>query len=485
MRSQKKQGRSVTHVGGYSLYAILFLLSAVVLIIITPLFQKGTFIDGLLYQTVAYNASQHQATFWNMKFTDTSMSFFCEQPPLYFELLSWYYSLIPNRWWADHLFTLSLLILLIVFLAQLFKSLPVKTSAPTSLSLLFLVSIPVFCWSYANQILEPLVCIEMVLAIWLFVRYLKSPNLWLAVLFGGNIVLLFLSKGFQSCFIIALPLCYAVLHKFRKDLLVFSALASVIALILIGGLIFFYAPAKAWFQCYYQSRLVLTMNNVGATTDSHFEIIGRFFSELIPVFILLLFAFLWLINKYRLSIRHILRHFSANSLALALLMVSFLGSFPFALSLVQRGFYLLPALLCFVLSLVIGFSRYWQLMYHHLQTALTRVWLRSAVVLIFFGSMTISVFTIGEYKKDESLLEDLALIEPLLNQGDTLGVSESLWNNFSLHAYLYMDKQVNLIGSEQQPAYQLTPKEAAADSSLNAYQKVMLPTRAFDLWTRR
>ena len=101
----------------------LFLISFLTVFIITPLFQKGVFGDGLMYLTVAFNRFKGYGSFWEQRYSETSMSFFCEQPPLYFESLSWFYKFFGGNELAEKIFTLVLLCFSVLLISAIWNKL--------------------------------------------------------------------------------------------------------------------------------------------------------------------------------------------------------------------------------------------------------------------------------------------------------------------------------------------------------------------------
>lgn len=457
---------------------LYFLGAAVTFLILSPLFQKGCFIDGMLYKTVAYNYAEGQGSFWSMKFTNTSMREFCEQPPLYFYLLGIFYKIFGDHYLTDRFFTLLLFLLFIFVFNEIIKRL-FKNSVPyLLLSLFFLVAVPVFCWSYVNQVIEPLLCVQVALAILFFIRFVESGKRVFILLFAGTLYLLFATKGFQSCFVIVLPLSYALVSKFRKNNYYFFAVSG---LVFIAALVFclkLYLPAAKWFACYYDARLVLTMNNVGNTTGNHLEIIGRFFSELIVCLgsVVILISYLKIKKKY--PARFVFRNFMDNKIALSLLLTAFAGSFPYAVSLVQRGFYLIPSFICFVLAVVYGLKRYWLFFFFGLRKVSDLRTIQILMPAVFLAALVYSALHFTDYKRNKELLKDIELILPHLNKNETIVIDEARWNDFSLHAYLYMAKQISLSADKKAGKLLIRSKESPADS----LRKIELNTKEIELY---
>lgn len=461
---------------------IYFLASVFILLILLPLFQKGTFIDGMLYKTVAYNYAENLSSFWKMKFTDTCMSFFCEQPPLYFYLLGNFYKLFGVNVLTDKFFTFFLFLAMTGTLFLIIKQVFKHNGYYFFLSLFLLLAIPVICWSYNNQVIEPLVNVFVTLNILFFIKFIKTDNLFFACLFGLGLCALFLTKGFQSCFIITLPISYTLLSRFSKSGLYFSFVSGLILAFAMGFLLLYYEPAVNWFNCYYDTRLVLTMQNVGNTTNDYSEILVRFFTEQIIGISLIFLLSLYLKVKRNYPFTFILKNFVSNKIALSLFIASLFGSFPYALSLVQRGFYLVPSFICFVLALVIGLKRYWLFFYLFLLNIGKYKFAQISSVLLLIASVIYFCLAVDNYKRDEDLIKDIALISPFIQQKDTLQIENCLWNYFSLHSYLYMEKEASLSTNTSSCQLYLKDKNSADTSVLKKAHKIQLNTRKLDLF---
>lgn len=433
----------------------------------------------MLYKTVAYNYAHGLSSFWQMKFTDTSMSVFCEQPPLYFSLLGGSYKLFGDHYLTDRFFTLILFILFGLILRAIVRKLFTRSFPYLLLISFLMLSIPIFCWSYVNQIIEPLLCIWTGLGILVFIQFIQTKKSIYALLFVPLLLCLFLTKGFQSCFIIGLPLSYMFLSRFNKANYLFSILAGLPFLLVLFILLKFYLPAKFWLDCYYSARLVLTMQNIGNTTDNHFEIIGRFFSELILCLCVLVFLFSYLKFRKNYPLKFIFKNFWQNKLAMSLLLTSFLGSFPYAISLVQRGFYLIPSFVCFVLAIVYGFKRYWIYFFlflaHLGKYKFTKVFIRTAAVLSF----AYFCFHLNEYKRNKDLLRDIEKITPYLRTGETVLIEKNRWNDFGLHSYMYMARQVSLSTEKKNCRFMIRNKSS---EQLDSTVRIRLRTNEVDLY---
>jgi hypothetical protein len=239
-----------------------------------------------------------------------------------------------------------------------------------------------------------------------------------------------------------------------------------------------YGPSAAWFDHYYHKRLMASLEGVGATTTYHAEIIVRIFTELIPVFILILLA--WLISRKKISAQE---NTKDKRLSAALLLIAVSGSFPFAITLEQRGFYLVPSLPYYILGLSLLFNQHLLFFQQKIISLLQLKWVSIAVLILFPGAMAYWIISPTRFKRDESRIPDLKFINPYLRQGDTVSVDESMWNDTALQAYLYMQKKVSVEGNNDHNLFIHDREHGPGPDA--GYEKVNIPTLQYDLYRRK
>lgn len=455
-----------------------FLIIALLcVLVIAPLFQRGLFIDGLLYKTVSHNFFSSQSEFWKMKFNDVSMNPFYEQPPLYFFITGSFFKLFGDSHFTDKILTLLLLTAQFFFLYKILRLLVANELQLFFISLLFLISVPVFCWTYCNQVLETLVAPLSLAGLFVFLKSTFKPNLKLSALhalgFTLVVIFLFLTKGFQSCFIMVVPFLHSFFYR-NKQSLFFGILSSALVAGSLFFLLYYNSPSSTWFQNYLQKRLMASLNNVGATTDNHFEIIIRVFTELIfPISVCLL---LYIFRRKKLPINN-------QKMGWLLLITGIFGSFPFAITLEQRGFYLVPSFAFYILALVVFFKEHLIFILGRLLPFFERKYIRIICILLFVCSVGYIVFSAFTFKRDKNLITDLDLIFPFVNKGDTITIDNDSWNDTPLQAYLYMGEGVN-VSCEKFHVFYIHDREHPTASNPN-YIKVNIPTKQYDLYLHR
>lgn len=460
--------------------------SAIIVLILAPLFQKGLFTDGYLYKGVAVNYAKGISGFWQMRFTDINMPQFVEQPPFFFFLNGIWFKLFGMSHLADKLFTVVLLginFLVIYKLCHLFFR---KAPSYFFWIILFqIVLVQVWNWSYVNQVIESLVTPLSLLGLYVFFKWhakseTNGKTILYAVAFGVICFVLFLTKGFQSVFIAVIPFADLCLLKNKRAIFGFAGISYTILLLLLGYTIFISEGGQHWFDLYLQKRLMASLNHVGATANHHYEIIIRTLTELLGVFILLILLIGLTLGKRVSEVRF---YFKNNHLALICLLVGIFGSVPFAVTLEQRGFYLTPSFCFFILAFTLYSKRLWLLMARRF-AAWNRlkgfVWFSRSVLAL---SMVVFVLAPFTFKQQEVMLKDVETLRDVLRKGDTLSIHADMWNHISLQSELFMRYEVSLECGETHTYF-------LHDAELNtpipkAYELVSSKTRQFKLYKKQ
>jgi hypothetical protein len=227
------------------------------------------------------------------------------------------------------------------------------------------------------------------------------------------------------------------------------------------------------------------MNNVGATTNSHLHILIRLFMETIVIGLSVISLSVFLILKRQTTLQSLLQGFIKSKLNTSFFLAFLAGSLPFTLSLVQRGFYLVPSYLCLVLSVSYGFRKQWLYLFDGMQLQFSKRLARILVLLVFLASIFYCILKVNTYKREEDLAHDLELITPLLKPESTVAIPSTVWNYFNLHSYLYMQKKISLKGDPNLEGFVIVYKNTIPAAEHALLHKINLPTRELDLYYKR
>jgi len=452
----------------------MFLLSAVIIVIVAPLLQQGVFMDGMLYKTVAHNYAKFHNAFWNMKFTDVSMNPFQEQPPLFFYLTGNWYRVFGESLPSDRVFTLVCLTLAVYFLHRI--CLRMFSTDMTAATCFMLLCIPVIHWTFVNQVIETVVT-PLTLGCFVLVMTPAESSLKAAVkgiALGCLLILLFLTKGFQSCFIIVAPFFFYFI-KNEKAALTTGIVASVILIAGLWILIFKYDPSSEWFKGYLNKRLRASLEGVGATTTYRAEILIRIITEMILPVLITAGTILFYKKKDTGNINE-------TKNAWIFLLTGLCGTVPFAITFEQRGFYLVPGLPFLVLAIIAFAAGPVIRVQEQTKKFFSRKGPAIVVTLLLAISLLYMIYSPHLYKREEDLITDLEKMKPYLKADDTLSIDEEMWNYTSVHAFLYMQNQVNLSDRTLHKFY-LHDREHQTEPKAG-YKIIVLPTRKFQLFIR-
>lgn len=440
-----------------------------------------------MYLTVAFNRFKGYGSFWKQHYSNTSMSFFCEQPPLYFESLGFFYKLFGGQEMAEKIFTLLLLAATVVLTIMVWRSLAPQKTLGWLVSLL-IFCVPVFTWAYCNQLIETFVTPLALLGFYLQLRFASAITLKRRLLFAGGaavvLLALFLTKGLQSVFVMAALFFagFTVGRKSRGSYLWKGTLLGALFACLAGALFLLNDEARFWLESYFQKRLVATFNHKGATTAHHLEIVIRFFSELLPVIGFLAFVSVYAAVAKKYPLRLQWKNFKRNSKAHWLILVSLSGSLPLAVTLEQRGFYLSPAFPFMILGLCLLYRRYLLLVFGRLASGRGKFFGPASAVALG-GAAVFLLACKDEYKRDEQMIKDVEQIVTKTAYGDTIGINQSTWNTFSLHSYLNKSNDNHLAVSDTLRFF--VQEQSNPDPVPGHYNKIDIPTREVHLYRRR
>lgn len=292
---------------------------------------------------------------------------------------------------------------------------------------------------------------------------------------------LFLTKGIQSVFIVAAPFILSLISKWSKGRILF--LAFLLLLSFIGCSLVVYVVsdgAKDWISCYLNKRLIATFNHVGATTTYHAEIIIRYFTELIPVILFFLSVSVYFKTACKYSFKLQFKSLLSDKINLWLFLISLSASLPLAVTLEQRGFYLVPSFPFVVLALCNMYKRY---VFYILGKLFKNHYARLNAILTLFGliSFCLFAFQYGTYKNDEGMLKDVATVKNIIPSGETIGIDPSMWNMFALHSYLKKYNDNNLSPSDTNAVYFILNKDNSATAP-KKYSKIKAQTFWFDVY---
>lgn len=139
------------------LFFYSFTASIILVLVAASLVKDGMFMDGMLYACVSHNLAQGLGTFWHPYFSETTMSFFHEQPPLMFGLQSLFFKVLGSSMYTERIYSFIFTIVNAFLIVRIWKAFHINENDESKLAwlpVLLWIIIPVCHWSYANNMEE-------------------------------------------------------------------------------------------------------------------------------------------------------------------------------------------------------------------------------------------------------------------------------------------------------------------------------------------
>jgi 4-amino-4-deoxy-L-arabinose transferase-like glycosyltransferase len=450
-----------------NLFFWIFTVSVAFILTLPVLVQDGMFMDGTLYTAVSHNLAHGIGTFWFPSFSHNNLAgiegSFHEQPPLVFALQAGFFKLFGDSMYVERFYVLLCLIinmlLIRVLWEQIFKNDP-HTQQLSWLPVLFWITIPVCFWSFSNNMHENTVSIFILLAV-LFIYETISQKRKIIIrtlLAGICIFLASFSKGLPGLFPLAVPFIFLY-----KDQISFKK-AAMYSLILLFIVSFMYCillvspAARESLYNYAVLRLFKRVNDIPTTTNYAYTLFRLILESGIMVALVLI-------------VRLCTRRFTAErtehqTKAITFFMIGLLGTLPLMLTLVQKGFYMVPALPFIAIGFSILIAPQLNILFTKLKSSKLLNVLKVAFILLAITSITLPVLNIGRSSRDKEKLEDIHRIGSMLPERSVINCSKEFLGDWSLQTYLSRYYFISLDINETHDYYLCDKKEYTNNSEL-------------------
>ena len=443
------------------------------------LVQRGMFMDGLLYVSVAHNLALGFGTFWEPRFSEegfAGLPTFHEHPPLAFGMESLWYRVFGSGFWVEGLYSLCMALATAWLLVLLWRALwgPDRRMAALGwLPVLLWIIVPQVHWSAQNNMQENTMAVFTVAAVLLAVRTDRGALHPLAglVLVGLFTFLAAMVKGLPGLFPICAPFMLGVVRGCAWKGLWRSALvtATVIGLF---ALLMLWPEARQSLLTYAEGRLLHRID-MDPTVDTRWRIVPQFVEAMLAP--LLLMA----LTRAATRRRRGADTSNGRQSATVMLLIGLSGVLPLTLTLVQKSFYMVAAL-PFVSTAIACMAA--PSVAHLLER--TSQGLRRG--LLFAGRAGVAAVIVccallfGKPSRDVDLLHDVDLLGRALPAHTLVSVGPEQWEEWNLQSYLIRFHAIS-VSSRPGAAWHLTAGEGAPPAG---YRPVPLPTRHYRLWQR-
>ena len=466
--------------------AFALLTGAIALGLLLPLLaQQGMFMDGMLYAVVAHNQANGIGTFWEPVFSQrgfAGMTTFHEHPPLTFGLQAMWFRIFGDGFWVENLYCLVAAGITALLIARIWYAvLPHGHAARRLVWLPILLWIiqPTVHWCFQNNMEENTMGLFTTAAVLAVV--IGADRRWWAMhaLAGALVFLAVMSKGPPGLFPLAAPLLWWLATRqgsFGKAvgasaLMLFSTLACLGLTLLLPG-------AMQTLLTYAEGRL---LHRIAAqpTVQTHFRILLDLFNAALgPMLLVALIHFGLKRRSDTAASRNPLRR-----KALGLGLIGLAGVVPLMLTLVQKSFYMSPALPIIALALALLVAA--PLASWTTTLPPTSPWIRVPRVVGIAGVIGVVVAAavlFGNPSRDAEMIADVGQIGSVVPPRTLIGLDDDLWLTWNLQCYLMRHHYISCDPGGVGNAWHLSPKGSTAPGE--DLTPLRLSLHQYTLWSR-
>lgn len=432
-----------------------YILTAAILtaLVLPSLVQDGMFMDGMLYTSVSHNLAIGKGTFWHPYFSETSMSFFHEQPPLLFGIQSLFFRVFGDSIYVERFYSFLCAVLSALLLARVWKQFYREQVLKTMnwLPVLFWITLPVVFWAYSNGMEENTMTIFVLLAVLFIFKGLQSASekprlLFFLPLAGIFLLLAALTKGFPGLYPLAvIPLHWLFYRRFSFIRAVGYALVPLVVFLGVLGLLLCNATIYHGLHAYLFDRVVNSIQHV-STHNDRFHLLKELFQNLLPGIGMV--ALLFVVFR--------LRKISAAAEqtpfrdALFFLLIGLAGALPLMVTLEQRGFYLVTATPFFGMALAALVAPGVQQLSARWKTdSRSFAVFRIVTVLLLAGALAVAALQVGKTRRDADALADIHTFGAIIPRNAIISVDNSMWNDWALQTYMMRLYSISLDNTSQ------------------------------------
>jgi hypothetical protein len=296
------------------------------------------------------------------------------------------------------------------------------------------------------------------------------------VISGVFIFLATMSKGLSGFFPIALPFLYWIIFRKKSILIVIFQTLLILSVPAILYFILFNLPQSQESLSFYLTKRLLGRIYNDPTVANRFYILKRLFTELIPQILLTLIILLATKLK-RGSILLI----SNIGLSVLFFAIGLAATAPMTLTMVQRGFYLVPSFPYFAIGfsiliapVVLNFKKEFFTNYRKFQV------FKIFNTLLFVFAISFSLMQKGKTVRDRDMLYDVHTIGNTIPVKSAITINQDIANTYVLECYFIRYYNISLYVDE--PKDYLMIKKTMDPPNSSDFEKLNIKTKLYDIY---
>ncbi len=465
----------------------IFSITIVLVLTVPKLVQDGMFQDAMLYSSVSHNLSQGIGTFWFPQYSKLNiagLSSFHEHPPLVFGIQAIFFNFLGSSIYVERFYTflmmcLNMLLILLIW-KKVFKNDP-DLAALAFLPILFWISYPVCSWSFTNNMQENTLSVFALGAVLLMLYNLDTdkyrPVKW--VIAGVLICFATLCKGLPGFFLLSVPVIFWLSQKKATLQKAIFQTSILVATVVIFYLILFNIPESRESLSIYLFERVLVRLDSMPTADYRMQILWRLFTESIPQ-LMLAGIILGLAKWNNITIRF----YDNKSIALFFILIGLSASVPLTLTMVQKGFYLVPAFPYFAIGFAILLAPIVSDLIEKKNTLRFRKTFTIISGLLLVTVLSFTWMQKGKLSREMQTMHDVYKIGTLVPKFSAITIPPEMYDeyDFVLQGFLVRYFNISIDPFEKHQFFLIEKK--LQDNIPEHYEKVNLKLKKYILYQR-
>jgi len=466
----------------------LLAFSIMTILTLPLLIQDGMFMDAVIYSGISHNLSQGIGSFWFPQFSARNLAIggvygFLEQPPLGYWIQSLFFKIFGSSMYVERFYTFLTMCISAVLINSLWRNI-YKTNKEIKhlgwLPIVLWITIPVCFWSFSNNMLENTMGIFILAAVlFCYKACVGNAVLINSVLAGVFLFFASLTKGIPGLFPLAIPLLYWIIFKNISFITSIKSTAFMLLCPVVIYFVLFLYPESRESLSQYLFKRALQRIDAAPNVGSHFYILFRLISELLPAIIII--AVIKTINYFKKTKTN---HSVDFKLSAFFIMVGLCGALPLMLTRVQKGFYFVQALPFFA----IGFAVLIAPVINNWINSLSQK--RKSLQIFFYSNIIViilvfvySFLQIGKTGRNQELLQDVYAVGKIVPHHTTISVPDfDTWNQWDLQAYLIRYFNISL-DDKTDNVYMLVDKNTSSNPPVD-HEQVPIKTKRFILFKK-
>jgi 4-amino-4-deoxy-L-arabinose transferase-like glycosyltransferase len=452
-------------------------------LLLPVLAMDGMFMDGMLYSVVAHNQANGFGSFWFPRFnalTVAGLETFHEHPPLVFSMQAIWFRVFGSGFWVEHVYALATALITAWLVVAIWREWTAGMQEVRRLAwmpVLLWIIMPTAHWCYHNNMMENTMGMFTTAAVLLVVKGRQGRFWSMHVAAGVMVFLASMSKGVPGLFPLAAPMIVALFLAGRLGRGIAGAVVMLLVTAGAWGLLMLDPTARAAMSIHVEQRLMHRIA-VDPTVEYRLASLELLFSNMAgPLAIVLI---LWLVGRRLVLTGGVTQSTARPALAMALVGLS--GVLPLMLTMVQKSFYLAPALPLMAIALSLWMAPVVTGLLARLKSGGRTVrlvqWLG---ILATAGAVAAAVVLFGRPHRDAAMLHDVHAVGEVVPRWSVIGTPLDIWHEWNLQGYFMRHHFISVTHSNE--TEWLLTRIGERPEAVDA-EKVELGLKEYELWRR-